>query len=379
MKRFMSKKLLVVGVAVAVFLGVGGAAFAYFTTNGTGTGSAAIGDASPLTVTLGTITGGPLFPTIVADGNAVVDTVLYTVTNPGEGDVNLSTVVMEVTPGFNYVDGAGDPACTAADFSINGQAVGTPAVVTDLGTLNSKSDTGNNIYTGSFTIEMVENGANQDSCQSGTVPLTVTVNTPIPTPNLLSSIAYYTVTPVSGGASGTWTRSTTAFASDPPDSQYVSGSGTVTLSIAGTGSTPYADNGFYMVLGTLGSLNGYTIQGTGTPFYANLYLGYGSPPAPGFFTWNADGTFASFGSTLMAAGIATSTSGTLTVTGSSTFTVTQASNANPSCNGGTWTLSQLKGGACGVSSNTPIALWVGVTNLETPAPVSTTITSVQAY
>ena len=369
MKRFMSKKLLVVGVAVALVIGIGGAAFAYFTTTGSGTGSAAIGDSSPLTVSLGTITGGPLFPTIVADGNAVVDTVLYTVTNPGEGDVNLSTVVMEVTPGFNYVDGAGDPACTAADFSINGQAVGTPAVVTDLGTLNSKSDTGNNIYTGSFTIEMVENGANQDSCQSGTVPLTVTVNTPIPTPNLLSSIAYYTVTPVSGGASGTWTRSTTAFASDPPDSQYVSGSGTVTLSIAGTGSTPYADNGFYMVLGTLGSLNGYTIQGTGSSYGDNLY--FGTNPSGDFFVWNALNMLTGEGVTTYGFG-PTSVGGTVTVNGSTGIYMTDGP-----CSGTTPTLTALKGGACGLTASTPVALWVGDT-VSPSGSATTTITSVTA-
>jgi hypothetical protein len=372
MKRFMTKKVLVVGVAVAVLLGVGGAAFAYYTSNGSGTGSAATGDASPLHVVLGTLTGGPLFPTIVADGNAVVDTVPYTVTNPGEGDVNLNTVVIEVTPGFSYVDGAGDPACTAADFSINGQAVGTPATLTGLNkTLNGLSDAPNNAYTGSFTIEMVENGANQDSCQSGSVPLTVTVNTPAPAANLLSSIAYYTVTP----ASGTWTRSTTPFASDSPDTQSVGAGGAVTLSITGTGSTPYADNGFYMVLGTLGSLNGYTIQGTGTPFYANLYIGYATPPATDFFNWSSN-TWASYGSTLDGQGLATSSGGTLTVTGSSTFTVT--SSQTGSCNGGTYTLTALKAGACGALSTMPIALWVGVTNLETPAPVSTTITSVTA-
>ena len=50
MKRFMSKKLLVVGVAVAVLLGVGGAAFAYFTTTGGGTGSAAVGTNAPLVI-----------------------------------------------------------------------------------------------------------------------------------------------------------------------------------------------------------------------------------------------------------------------------------------------------------------------------------------
>ncbi len=51
MKRFMSKKLLVVGVAVAVALGVGGAAFAYFTTSGSGNGSAQVATPSSLTIT----------------------------------------------------------------------------------------------------------------------------------------------------------------------------------------------------------------------------------------------------------------------------------------------------------------------------------------
>jgi hypothetical protein len=50
MKRFMSKKLLVVGVAVALALGIGGAAFAFFTSSGGGTGSAQVGTASNLSI-----------------------------------------------------------------------------------------------------------------------------------------------------------------------------------------------------------------------------------------------------------------------------------------------------------------------------------------
>src|ERR1039458_4950048 len=50
MKRFMSKKVLVVGVAVAVLLGVGGAAFAYFTTTGTGNGTAGVANAKAVTI-----------------------------------------------------------------------------------------------------------------------------------------------------------------------------------------------------------------------------------------------------------------------------------------------------------------------------------------
>jgi hypothetical protein len=50
MKRFMNKKFLVVGVVVAVVLGIGGAAFAIFTTTGGGTGSAAVGTNAPLVI-----------------------------------------------------------------------------------------------------------------------------------------------------------------------------------------------------------------------------------------------------------------------------------------------------------------------------------------
>jgi tetrahydromethanopterin S-methyltransferase subunit D len=50
MKRFMSKKVAVVGLAVALVIGIGGAAFAYFTSTGTGTGSAVVGTSSNLTL-----------------------------------------------------------------------------------------------------------------------------------------------------------------------------------------------------------------------------------------------------------------------------------------------------------------------------------------
>jgi len=361
-KLLRRKKFVIPAIAGIVALIGAGVAYGFFTTSGSGTGSAAIGDASPLTVVVGTPTGGSLYPTSFTDGNRVVDTVGYTVTNPSDGNVNLGTVVAGVTPGWSFTDAAGDPACTAADFSINGQAVGAPAIITGSGvTLNGKTDAPANVSTGSFTIQMVDNGANQDSCQSGSVPLTVTTGTP----NLVSSIDYFTVTP----ASGTWTRSSTPFASDPPDSQSVGAGGAVTLGIAATSS--YADNGFYIPLGTLGTLNGYTIQGTGSTFGDNLYLGYGSGTSTDFFTWNADGTTAGVGATKYGFG-PTSVSGTVTVTGSSLFYMNNA----PGCTGTSVSLTSLKGGACGLSSSTPVALWVGINTSSTA--VSTIITSVQA-
>ena len=57
----------------------------------------------------------------------------------------------------------------------------------------------------------------------------------------------------------------------------------VNLSI--TSATGYADNGFYMVLGTLGNLtNGYTITGSGSGFGTNLYFNT-NPTGNDFFEW----------------------------------------------------------------------------------------------
>jgi hypothetical protein len=365
MKRFMNKKLLVVGVVVALILGIGGAAFAYFTTTGSGTGSAPIGSASPLTVALGTgsfnhgATG--LLPAALTDGNAVIETVPYTVTNEGEGDVGLTSVQIDVTPGFTYTDAASDPACTAADFSLNGQLPGTPVTVTGLNlTLNGVSDAPNNAYASSFTIQMVENGANQDSCEGGSVPLTVTAN-----PNLLTSIDYYTWT----NPAFVFSRSVTPIVTGAVADSYSGGD--VNLSI--TDAVGYTDTGFYIVLGTLGSLHGYTINGTGNPFGTNLYLGTNSGE---FFNWNDNVYTGVPGNTAYGLGPGSS-GGTITVNGSSLFGM-----QNASCSGysyGTTTLADLQAGDCtGITASTPVAIWVGLT-LGSGGTGTTTITSVTAY
>ncbi len=228
-------------------------------------------------------------------------------------------------------------------------------------------------------IQQVFVGPNSDMCSltafGGEIRATILQYHLLPDPscgstNVLRSIAYYTVTP----ASGTWTRSTTPFTSDTPDLQSVSGSGAVTLTI--TSTSAYADNGFYMVLGTLGSLNGYAVQGTGSPFGDNLYFGYGTAASGDFFNWKGDGTFATAGNTEYGFG-PTSLGGNVVVNGSSSFFM---NNAGTCTSGGTYdyTLTQLKAGACGLTPSTPVALWVGDT-LGSGGSASTTITSVSAY
>jgi len=63
MKRFMNKKVLVVGVAVALAIAAGGAAFAFFSSTGSGTGSAQTGKSVPLLIDQ--LSGTPMYNSII--------------------------------------------------------------------------------------------------------------------------------------------------------------------------------------------------------------------------------------------------------------------------------------------------------------------------
>jgi hypothetical protein len=180
-------------------------------------------------------------------------------------------------------------------------------------------------------------------------------------------VGYYAVN--NGGtqfAAGTWVRSTspiasTAVVSGGNATQSISG-GDVNLAISG--NTGYADNGFYVPLGTLASLatSGYTVTGTGSDFGTNLYLDVNNNGE--FFGWTAN-SLSSITPDAFGLG-PTSVAGTLTVTGSSNFLYVCATSPT--------TLNQLVGGACaGISGATQVAVWVGITS--TGAALSTTITS----
>ena len=170
MNRIFSsrRRFIAVALSAVIIAGAAGTAAAFFTSSGTGTGSATIASASAFDVVVSTPTGGPLAPGPLA--TAPTDNVAYTVTNPGSAasPAQLTTITIEVSPGFSYVDGNNDPACTASDFSINGLPVGTAGVytVSDLLPIGGT-------FSSSFNIQMIDNGANQDSCEGGSVPLTV--------------------------------------------------------------------------------------------------------------------------------------------------------------------------------------------------------------
>jgi len=147
MRRMTRKKYLVAGTAVAV-IASGGAAFAYWTSNGSGDGSATTGTDTPWAVTVADVDLDNLTPA------GPSDTVTFAIKNDGSGVQHLSSAVASVT-------GTSDPGCTAADFSVSTTTVSAQDVAAGA-TVN-----------GSFTVQMIDTGVNQDDCKGVTVDLEV--------------------------------------------------------------------------------------------------------------------------------------------------------------------------------------------------------------
>lgn len=194
--RFLRKRYVIPSIGAVVALAGTGVAYAYFTSTGSGTASAQVGTASNWVIK----TAGPsaintsyLYPDPTIGGTNV-QTIGYTVTNPGKGDQNLTSVRISVAnsdgSAWSVQTNPNDPPCEASDFSINGGAVGVPEVDTSLAGTYTPGQT----RTGSVTIEMIDNGHNQDNCQGVKVPLYFSVGNPdlsIDTPPPSGSGGFY--------------------------------------------------------------------------------------------------------------------------------------------------------------------------------------------
>jgi hypothetical protein len=110
------------------------------------------------------------------------------VTNPSTGNERLTSVVISVggTTGAspnatetNWTATTGaNPACNSSDFSVGGQAVGDGATAGSGAYTVSPATTlaPGGVYNGSFTLQMIDNGANQNSCASVTVPIFISAS-----------------------------------------------------------------------------------------------------------------------------------------------------------------------------------------------------------
>lgn len=159
-KRFMNKKVVAIGLAAGITLGGAGAAFAYFTTSGTGSGSTAAGSAG--TVSLSASIAGAIVPgdggqvvTFSADNNNATSATITTVT----GDTPLVT---STDSDCQAVITADPSQFTLAQVNENGQVIPGDATT-------QLSVTGLLVWADSAT---------QDQTPCAGAPLTLHVTTP---------------------------------------------------------------------------------------------------------------------------------------------------------------------------------------------------------
>lgn len=147
----INKKSVVAAVAVTSVVALGGgAAYAFWTTSGSGTGSAGVGADAAITVvqTSGVSGLGPGSPAQNLSG---------TFTNPNNYPVTATNLTASVTA-------TGNAGCDAADFLIGGTASLPTSVAVD--------DT--SVWSG-LNVSMTNTAANQNACKNATLTISYTV------------------------------------------------------------------------------------------------------------------------------------------------------------------------------------------------------------
>jgi hypothetical protein len=151
------KKFLVIGAVCTLMAAAG--AYAYWTQSGSGTGSAATGSTSAITVNQTSVITG-----LIPGGSAV--TLSGTFTNPNTGPVLPAgvTVAFAATDPITTAGGTPIAGCTTADYTLAGTST-VGAEVAGLATGGS--------WTG-LTIKMNDTASNQDACKNAVVHLVYT-------------------------------------------------------------------------------------------------------------------------------------------------------------------------------------------------------------
>jgi hypothetical protein len=160
MFRRLKGKRYVVVVSAVVAVAIAGAAIAYFTATGSGTGQATVGSSTPWEVTFGATTG-TMYP------GSGTSTVNYTVKNAGSGSQHLAGTTASVAhdgSGNVTSHGTSVSGCLASWFSVTNHS---PAATT----LASGGT-----VTGSADVTMKNEEESQDACQGKTPDITVSAS-----------------------------------------------------------------------------------------------------------------------------------------------------------------------------------------------------------
>jgi hypothetical protein len=173
---FSHKKAVAAGAAIALTLGISGAAFAYFTSSGSGTGAGKTGSSQAVTVVQDSInynnggTSGSLSPINFQPGDTAV--VAFAITNPG-GNEYVNTI--SLTGWTSNVAGCNSTDTDTADAPSTNSEAGwftmSPVTVAQQfahGTDETTGDTG--------TITFVNEPYIQNVCQGAAITFDYTSN-----------------------------------------------------------------------------------------------------------------------------------------------------------------------------------------------------------
>lgn len=165
MRTFSKKKLVVTAVVATVLVGTGTAAFAYWTSQGEGKGSATTAAEATTLVVKQTTSPEGMYP-----GDKAQDLTIK-VTNPGPNKVQIDTVT--VVPTVKMADGV-EGTCDASDYQINGKQL-VDGAVTELNweavelDAEAAQDSTNTVQFFDKTRKDFGDEANQDGCKGATL------------------------------------------------------------------------------------------------------------------------------------------------------------------------------------------------------------------
>jgi hypothetical protein len=158
MRNLSKKKWIALGIA-GVFL-CGGAAYAYFTNTGSGTGSGQVGTSSALTINAtitppsgGLVPGGPPAP------------VTFSVNNAGTGNQLVGTIHLVSVEAFTNVGHTtAATTCVVSNFSLADVVA------------NQTVPSGATSITAPGSLVFADSGINQDGCKNAYLLLTFSSN-----------------------------------------------------------------------------------------------------------------------------------------------------------------------------------------------------------
>jgi hypothetical protein len=150
------KRLLAAGIVTAILLGGAGAAYAYWTNQGAGTGSAETGTNEAIVINQTTVVGD-LAPGVAAQ------TLSGNFTNTNDGPVYVASVTVSI----DSITGGG-ATCEATDYTLTNTTMTVNAQV--------PAGTGVGSWTGATIAFNNKVGENQDDCKNATVNLVYTSN-----------------------------------------------------------------------------------------------------------------------------------------------------------------------------------------------------------